>query len=150
MTWAEERRGVGPRQERRAVELPVNGSALTGDGEMVGAAHLDRRGLSWSPGSCGLDRFVVLAQPADDAVAVVPSAQNDDVASWVVASLVRVEGLAIAVELDLDVAGRAFRHDVKLDDDITGQLATQPQGMIVGARRVQPSTCDAVGAPAGV
>ena len=64
------------------------------------------------------DGVVVFAQPADNAAAVVPAAQNDQVAGWVIASLVRVKGLAVPEQLDLDIAGRAFRHDVEFHHDI--------------------------------
>ena len=51
VTRTGERRRIGPREERRAIQPPVNHLALTGDGEMVAAAQLDGRGLPGIPRS---------------------------------------------------------------------------------------------------
>src|SRR6185312_17061887 len=58
---AGQRLGVGPRQERLAVDLPVQGAMAVGDGEVVAAAGLDPL-----VGPLGLAAGAVLFLPADD------------------------------------------------------------------------------------
>src|SRR5206468_3576020 len=97
MSGPGQRRRIGPAKKRLAVDLPLDGAPAPGDGPVIAAAGGHPEVLALR-----LAAVVVLVVAADHREAVVPAAEDEDVAGRGVGPLVGVERLPVAVELDLE------------------------------------------------
>src|SRR6185312_6797038 len=121
-----ERAPVVEREERLAVDLPLDVAALARDAPVVLLAfddvHVHAR----------LAIGAVLVHARDRRDLVVPAAEDEDVAGGGVRRR-GGEALAVAPDLDLEVAGVGIRPAVELDDRVLRDRFFEPRGVVVGA-----------------